>query len=151
MIQDSILIEKRHKRFIKTVCESKTVYVLKNKQGFATSSSVHFEDNEGKPIGIICFWAEKALAKSCIKNNWANYKLSKIPLSEFMENWCIGMENDGILIGTEFDQNMFGFETEPMELILDLVSELNSIGKDLNFKKFNGIIDMEKQVKAITE
>ena len=151
MIQDSILIEKRHKRFIKTVCESKTVYALKNKQGFATSSSVHFEDDEGEPIGIICFWAEKALAKSCIKNNWAKYKLSEIPLSEFMENWCIGMDNDELLIGTEFDQNMFGFETEPMELILDLVSELNSIGKDLNFKKFNGIKDLEKQVKAITE
>lgn len=151
MIQDSILIEKRHKRFIKTVCESKTVYSLKNKEGYATSSSVHFEDDEGKPIGLICFWAEKPLAKSCIKDSWTNYKLSKIQLSDFMENWCIGMENDELLIGTEFDQNMFGFETEPMELILNLVTELKSIGKDLSFKKFNGIIDLEKQVKAITE
>ena len=151
MIQNSILIEKRHKRFIKTVTDSGTVYVLKNHKGFATSSSVHYEDDEGEPIEVICFWAEKSLARSCIKTGWVNYKVSEISLSDFMENWCIGMENDGLLIGTEFDRNMFGFEAEPMELILDLITELNTIKKDLKFKKFNGISDLEKQVKAVNE
>ncbi len=61
------------------------------------------------------------------------------------------MENDGILIGTEFDQNLFGFEAEPLEMILDLSAELNSIKKDLNFKKFDGISDLENKVKAIIE
>lgn len=151
MIQDSLIIEKRHKRFIKTVCESETVYGLKNHKGFATSSSTKYENEEGEPIGIICFWAEKSLAKSCIEKDWFNYEISEILLSDFIENWCIGMENDGLLIGTEFDRNMFGFESEPMELILELVTELKSIGKDLKFKKFKGIIDLEKQVKEIVE
>lgn len=151
MIQDSILIEKRHKRFIKKVCESEIVYGLKNNEGFATSSSINYDDDKGKPMGIICFWAEKALAKSCIKNGWKNYKVTEIQLSDFIENWCIGMENDGILIGTEFDQNLFGFEAEPLEMILDLSAELNSIKKDLNFKKFDGISDLENKVKAIIE
>ncbi len=151
MIQDSLLIEKRHDRFIKTVCKSEIVYGLKSNEGFATSSSVHFEDEEGVPIGIICFWAEKALAKSCIKNGWADYEVASITLSEFIENWCVGMENDGLLVGTEFDQNMFGFEAEPLELILDLLSELSSIRKELDFKKFDGIADLERQVKAVIE
>ncbi|MGJ8744560.1 DUF2750 domain-containing protein [Polaribacter sp.] len=149
MIQDSLIIEKRHKRFIKSVCNTETVYGLKNHKGFATSSSVKYENDNGQPIGIICFWAEKSLAKSCIEKDWHNYKISEILLSDFIENWCVGMENDGLLIGTEFDRNMFGFESEPMELILELITELKSIGKDLKFKKFEGIIDLEKQVHEI--
>lgn len=151
MIQDSIIIEQRHKRFIKTVCESGIVYGLKNNEGFATSSSVNYENDEGEAIGIICFWAEKYLAKSCIEKDWLNYKISEILLSDFIENWCVGMENDGLLIGTEFDRNMFGFESEPMELILELITELKSIGKDLKLKKFEGIKDLEKQIKEIVE
>lgn len=151
MIQDSLIIEKRHKRFIKTVCESETVYGLKNHNGFATSSSTKYENEKGEPIGIICFWAENSLAKSCIEKDWLEYKISEILLSDFIENWCIGMENDGLLIGTEFDRNMFGFESEPMELIIELVTELKSIGKDLKFKKFEGIKDLEKQIKEIIE
>ncbi|GFD82704.1 hypothetical protein KUL118_55660 [Tenacibaculum sp. KUL118] len=151
MFQDHITIKNRHKKFIKTVCETEIVYGLKNKKGFATSSSVHYNDENGEPVGVICFWAEKVRAKSCIKDGWKSYKPTEIPLSEFMENWCVGMENDGLLIGTQFDQNMFGFEAEPLELIMDLSTELKSIGKDLNFRKFNGIEDLEKQVKEIME
>jgi hypothetical protein len=46
---------------------------------------------------------------------------------------------------------MFGFESEPMELILELITELKSIGKDLKLKKFEGIKDLEKQIKEIVE
>ena len=63
-------------------------------------------------------------------------------MSDFIENWCLGMENDELLVGSEF---------EPMELIIELISILKSTGKDLNFKKFEGIIDLEKQVKKIIE
>ncbi len=149
MIQDSIIIEKRHKRFLKTVCESEIVYALKNTKGFATSSSINHENDEGEPIGIICFWAEKALAKSCIKDHWLTYKVVEISLTEFMEVWCIGMENDGLIIGTEFDQNMFGFEAKPLELVLDLATELESSGKEVSFKNFRRIKEIENRIKAI--
>ena len=151
MIQDSDIIEKRHKRFIKTVCESEIVYGLENNEGFATSSSMEHEDEDGEPIIIICFWAEESLAKSCIRKDWSDYNVTPISLSEFIENWCVGMENDGLLVGTEFDQNMFGFEAKPLELILELSAELKSKGKDLSFNKFDGILDLEKQIKKTIE
>ena len=69
---------------------------------------------------------------------------------ENIENWCLGMANDGLLVGTQFDQNLFGYEVEPLDLILELTTELKSINKDLQFRKFKGIIDLEKQVKEIT-
>jgi len=149
MFQDSITLKNRHLKFIKTVSESGIVYGLKSKNGFATSSSTQFEDDNGNPIGMICFWAEKVRAKSCAKDEWRKYKVTEIPLAEFMENWCIGMVNDGLLIGTQFDQNLFGHEVEPLDLILELTSELKSTGKDLTLRKFNGIADFEEQVKAI--
>lgn len=151
MFQDHITVKNRHNEFIKTICETEIVYGLKNKMGYATSSSVHYDDEKGKPVGLICFWSEKVRAKSCIKDGWRNYKITEITLSEFIENWCLGMENDGLLIGTQFDKNMFGYEAEPYKLILDLSTELKSISKDLNFNKFNGIQDIEKQVKAVIE
>ena len=149
MLQDSIILKSRHEKFIKTVSENGIVYALKNKYGFATSSSINFEDKNGNPTEMICFWAENIRAKSCIKGEWKKYKVTEIPLVDFLENWCIGMANDGLLIGTQFDQNMFGFEAEPLELLLELLTELKSIGKSLNFRKFNGINDLEKQVKGI--
>jgi len=149
MLQDSIVIEKRHKKFIKTVCKSGIVYGLKNEDGFATSSSVQYEDENEEPIGLICFWAEKAFAKSCIKDDWDEYLITEIQLSDFMENWCVGMRNDGLLVGTEFDQNMFGYESEPLELVLDLILELKNLGRELEFQKFNGLDDFAEQIKAV--
>lgn len=151
MFQDSITLKNRHLKFVKTVSKTEIVYGLKNKNGFATSSSTQYEDNDGNPIGIICFWSEKVRAKSCAKDEWEKYEVKEISLSEFMENWCIGMANDELLIGTQFDQNLFGYETEPLELIIELTNELKSIEKELSFRKFNGINDFEKQVKEIIE
>ncbi len=36
-----------------------------------------------------------------------------------------------------------------VDLILELTSELKLIGKDLNFKKFEGIAHLEEQIKGI--
>lgn len=151
MLKDLITLKNRHQKFIKTVCESEIVYALENKNGYATSSSTQYKDENENPIGIICFWAEKVRAKSCAADKWKNYKVSEIPLSEFIENWCVGMANDGLLIGTQFDQNLFGYEIEPLDLILELTSELKTKGRNLKFRKFNGMKDLEKQMKSIIE
>ena len=138
MIQDHITVKKRHQRFVRTVCSTEVVYGLKNDEGFATSSSVHYEEADGEPVGMICFWAEEALASSCIKDGWAAYSVVPVSLIDFIENWCVGMDNDGLLVGTQFDSNMFGYEVEPLELIVELTTELRNIHKDLEFRKFEG-------------
>lgn len=109
------------------------------------------EDEDGEPIGMICFWSEKALAKSCIKNGWEEYEPLEIDLTEFIENWCIGIDNDGLLIGTNFAQNMFGYEIEGYELILELITELKTNNKELEFQKFDNLSDLESQIKEALE
>ncbi|WP_205500881.1 DUF2750 domain-containing protein [Rufibacter psychrotolerans] len=149
MIQDSIIVKQRHERFIKKICETEIVIGLESEEGFATSSSNNYEDEDDNPIQMICFWSERALAKACAKDGWANYTPTEIPLSEFLENWCVGMNNDGLLIGTNFDQNMFGHEVEPFDLILEIIAELKSSGKKLYLQKFEDINDLESQVKEL--
>ncbi|MCH2193813.1 DUF2750 domain-containing protein [Kordia sp.] len=149
MFQDSALIKQRHTKFISTVCTTEIVSALKNRKGFATTSSNHYDDVDGNPVEMICFWAEKARVKSCIKGEWKSYKTQQIQLTDFLENWCLGMENDGLLIGTEFDQNMFGYEAEPTELIFEIIQGLKKLEKELSLKKFKGIFDLEQQVKDI--
>lgn len=149
MFQDTATIEQRYERFIKSVCETEIIYGLEKSEGFATSESIHYEDDEGDPIELICFWSETDLANSCSKSGWEGYSTSEISLTNFMENWCIGMENDGLFVGINFDQNMFGFEIEPLELILELIKELTKQNKQLVFKGFSDLKDMKDQIEDI--
>ena len=146
--QGSDIITNRYKKFIKTVCETDIVYALQNHEGFATSASVQYDDENDRPVGVLCFWAESGRAKSCSINHWENYQLTEIALADFIENWGVGMENDGILAGIEFDQNMFGYEAKPLDLILDLVAEIKATKKSISLQKFDGIADLEEQAKV---
>ncbi|MDN5397308.1 MAG: DUF2750 domain-containing protein [Chryseobacterium sp.] len=149
MIQDHITIENRHKDFIKKVTETEIIYALQDDNGFAVSYSNELEYEDGEPVQIICFWSDEARAKSCINDEWSHYKISSIPLNEFIENWCLGMNNDGLVAGTNFDSNLFGFEAEPLELVLDIIEELKRTGKTINLVKFENIQEMETQIKDV--
>ena len=151
MFKNHIDVKLKHEKFVKKVCETNLVYGLENKDGFATSSSNDLEDEDGEPIGIICFWSEKALAKSCSKNDWEEYEPTEIRLAEFIENWCVGIDNDELLVGTNFDQNMFGNEIEGYGLILELIEELKKKNKELDFEKFEDLKDLENQIRDAME
>ncbi len=151
MLQDHITVQNRHKEFIKKISETETVYALQDDKGYATSYSGETEYEDGEPVQIICFWSAAARAKSCIENEWNHYEPSPVSLNDFVENWCLGMNSDGILVGTDFDSNMFGYEAEPLELILDIIAELRNTGKSLELRKFESLEDMEKQIREVLE
>lgn len=98
MLQDHITLQNRHKNFIRKVCETGTVYALKDEKGYATPYSNDLEYENGEPVQIICFWCDAARAKSCVDREWNRYEASSIPLNEFLENWCLGMNSDGLIL-----------------------------------------------------
>lgn len=151
MLQDSIIVRQRHEKFIATVCNTEVVWVIENDNGFATSTSNETVDDESEPVGMICFWSDNVLAKSCIQGEWAEYVPVEIPLSDFIENWCIGMSNDGLLVGTNFDRNMFGFETDPLNLIIELGKELKNQNKEISLGKYHHLGDLIHEVEEITK
>ena len=133
--------------FVKAVCKSKIVYGLESEEGFAISGSLDYDDENGEPVEVICFWSEEALAASCIKEDWANYQVVEIPLAEFMENWCIEMNNDGLLAGIDFDEDVSGLEIEPLELALELIKALKAGNKTIAFETYANLADLEKEIK----
>lgn len=151
MIQNEVAVLDRHNVFVKNVSETGVVYVLKNEEGYATSASNEVEDEDGEPVEVICFWSDKVLAQSCIEEEWSDYEVKEVTVAEFLENWCIGMSNEGVIAGTNFDRNMFGYEIDPLDLILEIVEAYNGLNKGLMLSKFEDINDLEKQVRRIVE
>ena len=151
MLQNSISVKNRHRKFIKEIVEHEFVWALKSEEGYATSSSNEDEDENGEPIVIICFWSDKKLASVCSKKYWQEYKPSKIELNKFLENWCVGMYHDDTIVGTNFDWNLFGQENDPLELIVEIVDELKKVKKELTFNKFDDIKSLKNQALKILE
>ena len=148
MVKDTTDIQQKHEKFIKTICETGIVYGLENEEGFATSASNEYEDENGEPVEIICFWSEKAYANACMKEDWSTFNITEISLADFIENWCVGMHNDELLAGTDFDSNLFGTEAEPLSILLQIIEELKSTGKTIALESYENIEELESQVNA---
>ncbi|WP_116787276.1 DUF2750 domain-containing protein [Flavobacterium psychrotrophum] len=151
MLKDTADVQLKQEKFIKTICETGIVYGLENEEGFATSYSNEYENEDGEPVEVICFWSEKAYANDCIKEDWSTFNIAEIPLADFIENWCIGMHNDELLAGTDFDSNMFGTETEPLAIIIQIIEELKSTGKTITLESYENIEELESQVNDSLE
>jgi hypothetical protein len=151
MSEENLIIYKEHEKFIREVCKTETVWALEKEDGFATSTSLNYEDDNDEPVEVLCFWSEKALADSCAKDDWNGYKPVEIPLADFIENWCIGMANDLIMAGTNFDADLFGHEVDPLELIIELSEELSKQNKEIKLQNHTSFNDFVNEVNKILE
>jgi hypothetical protein len=142
MLQNTSAVEYKHQKFVERVIESQTVWALKSKEGYATADSNEFEDVE-----VIPFWSDKAYANVLAKDEWESFEPSSIPLSEFLEDWLVGMNNDGMMIGTNWDQNLFGKEIEPLDLALEISTILVNEGTKIDLEKFKDINEYHNQVR----
>ena len=149
MFQNSITIKNRHRRFIEEIIQQECVWGLQSKWGFASTISNQFEDKNEESIGIICFWSNEELATICAKKYWKEYEPTKITLSDFLENWCMEIHNDHLLIGTNFDWNLSGQENEPLELLVEITSKLLATKTELFFDNFEGVGDLKVQAKSM--
>lgn len=134
MLQDSATTESKYKLFIERVAASKLVWGLKNKKGWANA-----ESNGDEEIAIIPFWSDRAYAKACAKDDWRDYSATEIPLSEFLESWCVDMADEGVLAGVNWDANMFGKEVGALVLALEVLNQLKLIQSAIKFKDYSGI------------
>src|SRR6478736_3035784 len=98
----------KQEQFTNKIIETGFVWALEKEEGYATASSLDYEDDEGDPAEVLCFWSEKSLALACSKDDWEGYTPIEIPLEDFIENWCIGMDNDLIMAGLDFDEELLG-------------------------------------------
>lgn len=97
--------------FIEQTQETKFVWGLKNEDGWLACDSTEFEESEVMP-----FWSNEADAKMHNVEEWADFEVLHIPLDIFVEDWLITLAEDGVLIGTNWNDQLEGVEIEPADL-----------------------------------
>ena len=153
MLQNTATLEKRYQQFIQTICQNEQVFALKlaGSDQYAVLPSNH-EEEDGEPVGVLCFWSSAARACDCCREEWAEYAVATFGLAEFLESWCLLLAGDGLLIGAELDRNLFGWEAEPIDVLLDALDEFERIGKDIPLQYFDNIITLlERESRQILE
>ncbi len=139
-------VETNYLNFISEIVASEKVWGLTKDDTWATSSSYEFEDVE-----VILFWSKSDAAAACAEDDWEVYKPESITLVEFLENWCVGMYGDNLLLGANWTAELIGREAEPLEVALDVVNQLKEQGKTIEFTQYDSQEEFEAQVNEALE
>lgn len=110
-------LDANYQRFVENIQESGKVWGLSSSDGWVIVESSEFEETEVMP-----FWSEESYAKVHCVDDWADFKPVSMDLEDFVENWLAGMDEDGVLVGPNWNADLEGLEIEPVE-ILKLLSE----------------------------
>ncbi len=110
--------EENHERFVREVRESGLVWGLKSDHGWAVCESNEFEDTDVYP-----FWSGEADARLHCADDWAQFVPDSLPLDVFIDTWLAGMSEDGVLVGTNWDEELSGLELEPDDLAQELLGD----------------------------
>lgn len=136
-------------KFISEVVENQAVFVIEDKDGVAVSQSLLFQNEDGSPVSVICFWSNKELAfQSCVED-WKAYKTQEICLATFIEDYLVQIYNESLIVGLNFNPKMEGLEADPLNIIEHLVSEIKTKNIDLEFEHFKNLQDLEQQLKQL--
>ena len=147
MTQDAVASTKTYQEFITRIVQTDAVWGLTKDETWATSSSAEFDDTE-----VILFWSEQKGAEACAEDEWETYMAESITLVEFLENWCVGMYGDGLLLGADWAADLNGKERDPLVVSLDVITELKAQGKTLEFTQYDSQSEFEEQVvEALSE
>lgn len=141
----------RHLHFIHNICMNNEVWALKNKEGIALSTSCEYVNTNNEPLVLMCFWSENQKATLCAQEDWHDYTPFRIPLDDFIELYCLDLANEGMLIGTEFDQHMKGHEIDPLDLVLEINNHLLSINKNIKLKHYPNLQTLVNEIEDLME
>jgi hypothetical protein len=104
--------------FIARVRQGGQVWGLRSEGGWAYCESSEYEETD-----VLVFWSDRASAEKHSKGEWAGHAAEAIALEEFVEKWLPGMDEDGVLIGPDWDLNLAGPEVEPSDLAEAFLTE----------------------------
>ena len=108
--------QESHDRSVREVRASGLVWGLQSDSGWAVCESNEYEDTDVYP-----FWSTEAQASVHSSDDWAGYKPSSLHLDLFIDTWLAGMEEDGVMVGTNWDAELMGLEVEPSDLADELM------------------------------
>ena len=68
-----------------------------------------------------------------------------------MENWCLGMGQEDIVAGIDFDSTLFGYEEAPLRLLSSLIEEVEANDVKLTFNSFSSLGDIKEYIKELEQ
>ncbi|MCW8877384.1 MAG: DUF2750 domain-containing protein [Kangiellaceae bacterium] len=105
-----------YEQFLDEVIGTEVVWGLSDGENWAICDSEDFDERE-----VIPFWSnEKHAARLCV-GEWSVYKPTAIRFDDFVDAWLHGMNEDQVLAGVNWDEDLNGAEIEPILLIDDLL------------------------------
>ncbi|NOU98281.1 DUF2750 domain-containing protein [Paenibacillus sp. LMG 31456] len=109
--------------FINEILENKTVWTMKDEQGFPSSTNLSGET-------AIPFWSLKSRAEKVISTNpaYSKFQPQEINLGDFLNKWLTGLEKDGLHVGINWSgKRATGYDVKP-----------NKIAERIKYEKENG-------------
>ncbi|MCJ2376645.1 DUF2750 domain-containing protein [Vibrio sp. ZSDZ34] len=104
-------IEQNLLLFVEETKNSELVWGLRNEEGWLSCDSTEFENTEVMP-----FWSSKEDAQAHNVEEWGDFEVLEIPLDIFVEDWLLTLDEDGVLVGTNWNAQLEGKELEPVNL-----------------------------------
>lgn len=104
--------------FINNIKEHQVLWGLQDEtgEGWVVCDSAEFEETDVMPL-----WSSEAAAKSHCTEEWADYQAVTIPLTEFLEFWVGDLNDDGVLIGIDWEAEQECLEMDPIVVAKELV------------------------------
>lgn len=138
-----------YQHFIQTLVQQREVFTLLDDEDYyAECPSEVYDNNLGEPVAVYCFWQSAQAAQNCQQEEWANYRIDVLDLEEFMEETLLAMDEDERLVGVAFDEQLFGTEVEPIELLADLLTEIEAQSCQEEFDSFQQLQQYCQQWQA---
>jgi len=112
--------QEAHARFIAQVVEREHVWGLSTEDGFLAC-----ESDETEERAVLPFWSGAGDAKAA-QPEVENSAVDSVELFDFLFRWLPGMEDDDVLVGTNWTTTLEGKEVEPLDLqdeILDAMTD----------------------------
>ena len=106
--------------FIKEVKNNKMLFGLFHEQdGWANC----YANDNPEAKGIYLFWDSAEGAEKLKSEEWQNYQVTPIALSDFLDSWLDGMQEQHVYAGVNWDEQLRGFEIEASLLSAALSKE----------------------------
>jgi hypothetical protein len=107
-----------YQHFIEQVRKSGQAWALQSEEGWLIVDSVEFEDTDVMPL-----WSDEAYARVHCVGEWAHFKPVAIGVDELIADWLPGMDEDGTLVGPNWNADLEGLEFEAIEIAERLSAE----------------------------
>jgi Protein of unknown function (DUF2750). len=78
------------------------------------------DSNDFAETDVLPLWSSEEAARAHCVEEWSDYSPVAIDLEIFFDEWVNDLGEDGVLIGTNWNDDLDGLEVDPLELAKDL-------------------------------